>query len=229
MFLEQRSSISQDFPSRVRDLLNITILAELFLRQLQGVWFSNWVKCNSRDGQAMYWSLPVWSTVNLGENSHVPGLMKALVLLKTQLDLKSLLLVSYTGIRPCCCHMLASSKHLYCTRNCVCVLYNKNPLSPLPLSPRFSLSQVSFRGFSLTVLWTVHPWYCWTLLCPTQSPLAQCWDFQKLPSDSFNCIFSKNALTKLLDLSFSMEWSPESYLTSLQISAIHETIPGKDK
>lgn len=93
-----------------------------------------------RGGQARYWSLPAWSTVNFGGNSHIAGQMKALVLLRTQLDLNCLLIVSYTDIRPCCCHMLASSKHLYCTSNCVCVLYNKNPLPPLPLLPRFSLS-----------------------------------------------------------------------------------------
>lgn len=45
MFLGQRFSIFQDFWSRVKDLLRVSVLAKLFLRQLVGVWFSNWIKC----------------------------------------------------------------------------------------------------------------------------------------------------------------------------------------
>lgn len=47
-------SISQDFQSELKDLLRISVLAEykLFLRQSLGV-FSNWIKFNGRDSQAM--------------------------------------------------------------------------------------------------------------------------------------------------------------------------------
>lgn len=48
-------SISLAFQSKVKDLLRISVLAEykLFLRQLLGVWFRNWIKFNGSDGQAM--------------------------------------------------------------------------------------------------------------------------------------------------------------------------------